>query len=70
MVHKPPLAERRRDALFVLPMALIAVLLVALPLIYVLGTSLAPAGTAPGSGASAMRSVPEATTSVPSASAT
>ena len=49
MANKPPLAERRRDALFVLPMALIAVLLVALPLIYVLGTSLAPAGAAPGS---------------------
>ena len=49
MANKPPLAERRRDALFVLPMALIAVLLVALPLIYVLGTSLAPVGAAPGS---------------------
>ena len=49
MVHKPPLAERRRDALFVLPMALIAVLLVALPLIYVLGTSLTPAGATLGS---------------------
>ena len=37
-------AERRRDALFVLPMALLAVLLVALPLIYVLGTSLVEPG--------------------------
>ena len=32
--------EIRRSALFTLPMALLAVLLVALPLIYVLGTSL------------------------------
>ena len=36
--------EVRRSALFTLPMALLAVLLVALPLIYVLGTSLVESG--------------------------
>ena len=36
--------EARRSALFTLPMALLAVLLVALPLIYVLGTSLVESG--------------------------
>ena len=36
--------ERRRSFLFTLPMALFAALLVALPLIYVLGTSLAQSG--------------------------
>ena len=33
-------ADARRNAMFVLPMTLFAVVLVALPLIYVLGTSL------------------------------
>ena len=37
-------AAARRNALFVLPMTLFAVLLVALPLIYVLGTSLVQSG--------------------------
>ena len=37
-------ADKRRNALFVLPMTLFAVLLVALPLIYVLGTSLVQSG--------------------------
>jgi len=37
-------ADKRRNALFVLPMAAFAVLLVALPLIYVLGTSLVESG--------------------------
>ena len=37
-------ADARRNALFVLPMTLFAVLLVALPLIYVLGTSLVQSG--------------------------
>ena len=37
-------ADRRRNALFVLPMAVFAVLLVALPLMYVLGTSLVESG--------------------------
>ena len=43
-------ADARRSAMFVLPMALLAVLMVALPLIYVLGTSLAAQGQdfAPG----------------------
>ena len=36
--------EKRRSVLFTLPMALFAALLVALPLIYVLGTSLAQGG--------------------------
>ena len=36
--------EKRRSVLFTLPMALFAALLVALPLIYVLGTSLAASG--------------------------
>lgn len=42
MAHKRPAraADTRRNVLFTLPMALLAVLLVALPLIYVLGTSL------------------------------
>ena len=41
MAHKSSLrkADQRRNLLFVLPMAVFAVLLVALPLIYVLGTS-------------------------------
>ena len=38
-------ADRRRNALFVLPMTVFAVLLVALPLIYVLGTSLVEQGS-------------------------
>ena len=37
-------ADARRNALFVLPMTVFAVLLVALPLIYVLGTSLVESG--------------------------
>ena len=37
-------ADARRNALFVLPMTVFAVLLVALPLIYVLGTSLVATG--------------------------
>ena len=37
-------ADQRRNVLFVLPMAVFAVLLVALPLIYVLGTSLVVQG--------------------------
>ena len=37
-------ADARRNALFVLPMTLFAVVLVALPLIYVLGTSLVQSG--------------------------
>jgi len=46
MAHKNGLraADRRRNLLFVLPMAVFAVLLVALPLIYVLGTSLVQSG--------------------------
>ena len=40
--------EDRRNALFVLPMACIAALLVALPLIYVLVTSLAVGGEGSG----------------------
>lgn len=46
MAHKSSLraADARRSALFVLPMALLAVVLVALPLIYVLGTSLVAQG--------------------------
>ena len=36
--------EARRSALFTLPMALLAAALVALPLIYVLGTSLVESG--------------------------
>ena len=46
MAHKSSLraADKRRNALFVLPMAVFAVLLVALPLIYVLGTSLVVQG--------------------------
>ena len=37
-------ADAKRNALFVLPMAVVAVLLVALPLVYVLGTSLVAQG--------------------------
>lgn len=37
-------SDERRNALFVLPMALFAVVLVALPLVYVLGTSLVESG--------------------------
>ena len=46
MAHKSSLrkADQRRNLLFVLPMAVFAVLLVALPLIYVLGTSLVAQG--------------------------
>lgn len=46
MTHKSAAkrGEARRSALFVAPMACIAVLLVALPLIYVLGTSLVQSG--------------------------
>ena len=47
MAHKKDprrAADARRNALFVLPMAVTAVLLVALPLIYVLGTSLTQQG--------------------------
>ena len=38
-------ADNRRNALFVLPMAVFAVLFVALPLLYVLGTSLVVSGS-------------------------
>ncbi|MBQ2949182.1 MAG: ABC transporter permease [Clostridia bacterium] len=46
MAHKTALrrSDERRNALFVLPMALFAVVLVALPLVYVLGTSLVESG--------------------------
>lgn len=46
MAHKSRMqaGETRRNAVFVLPMALLAVTLVALPLIYVLGTSLVETG--------------------------
>ncbi len=46
MAHNDVLrrAENRRNAFFVLPMAVFAVLFVALPLIYVLGTSLVESG--------------------------
>lgn len=46
MAHKSSLrkADARRNLLFVLPMAVFAVLLVALPLVYVLGTSLVAQG--------------------------
>ena len=46
MAHKSRIqaGESRRNAVFVLPMALLAVTLVALPLIYVLGTSLVESG--------------------------
>lgn len=52
MAHNPPhrmgrarrAGDTRRNLLFALPMALIGVLLVALPLIYVLGTSLVATG--------------------------
>lgn len=49
MAHNPPhrahrASDTRRNLLFTLPMALIGVLLVALPLIYVLGTSLVATG--------------------------
>lgn len=46
MAHNPPhrAGDTRRNLLFTLPMALIGVLLVALPLIYVLGTSLVATG--------------------------
>jgi spermidine/putrescine transport system permease protein len=46
MARNPALhrADQRRNALFVLPMTIFAVLLVALPLIYVLGTSLVQSG--------------------------
>ena len=46
MAHKSSLraADKRRNLLFVLPMAVFAVLLVAMPLIYVLGTSLVQRG--------------------------
>ena len=46
MAHNRTLekADARRNMLFVLPMTLFAVVLVALPLIYVLGTSLVESG--------------------------
>ena len=46
MAHKSSLraADKRRNLLFVQPMAVFAVLLVAMPLIYVLGTSLVQRG--------------------------